>query len=235
MTFPPLSCHYCGRQQENFPVIQVFFLQRCSDIEILRTDLQVFPALRAFFLWQGSTIRSIEPGSFDQLPYLRHITFDTFDTSKPLPQTALDQLRLLHCDPQYKWLRVFLRERPYLIAPKAEGEIFDVGGFVNSAYLKKDIFTPVNCSLESLVGGALFRNFSSLDERYTGKWMQSSSVYVNACICVEICQPFPAQMGFIPPILEHFEHQINKYQTYLTSKWSNLSEYQTVQSINYFQ
>ena len=149
----------------NFPVMQHLLLGRCSDIEIQRTDLRVFPALRVFDLWSGSTLRSIEPGAFDELPYLRHITFEKgFDTSKPLPQTALNHLRLLHCDPQNTWLRVFLRERPYLIAPNAEGEIYGVGGIVNKAIFKEDTFIPVDCSLKRLVKDAWFPNFSSLDE-----------------------------------------------------------------------
>ena len=194
--FPAIKLSLLRSAAGNFPVIQVFFLQRCSDIEILRTDLQVFPALRALFLFRGSTIRSIEPGSFDELPYLRHITFENgFDTSKPLPQTALDQLRLLHCDPQYTWLRVFLRERPYLIAPIAEFEIFDVGGIANSAHLKKDIFIPVNCSLESLVGGAGFSKFSSLDEwcRHTSVCGSWSLLKITA---LATCRPYPGiQVG----------------------------------------
>ena len=163
--FPAIKLSSFRSAAGNFPVMQILELARCSDIEILRTDLQVFTALRIFELWAGSTVRSIEPGSFDELPYLRHITFENgFDTSKSLPRTVLDHLRLLHCDPQYKWLRVFLRKRPYLIAPKASGEIYRVGGIKNNAYLKEDIFIPVDCSLEGLVGGAGFSEFSSLDE-----------------------------------------------------------------------
>ena len=163
--FPAIKLSSFRSAAGNFPVMQYLALAGCSDIEILRTDLQLFTALRVFELIYGSTVRSIEPHSFDELPYLRHITFEYgFDTSKPLPQTALDHLRLLHCDPQNTWLRVFLRERPYLIAPKASLEIFHVGGLVNVAYLKKDIFIPVDCSLKSLVGGAGSSNFSSLDE-----------------------------------------------------------------------
>ena len=163
--FPGIKLSSFRSTAGNFPVMQDLLLGRCSDIEILRTDLQVFPALRVFSLWSGSTVRSIEPGSFDELPYLRHISFEKdFDASEPLPQTALDHLRLLHCDPQYKWLRLFVRQRPYLIAPKTSGEIFSVGGIESPAYLKEEIFVPVDCSIQSLVGGVGFSKFSSLDE-----------------------------------------------------------------------
>ena len=171
--FPAIKLSSFRSAAGNFPVMQDLTLSQCSSIEILRTDLQVFPALRVFYMGSGSTVRSIEPRSFDSLPYLRHINFEHgFDTNKPLPQSALDHLRLLHCDPLYKWLRVFLRERPYLIAPKEEGEIFDVGGLVNKASLKKDIFIPVDCLSESLVGGVGFSKFSSLDE-----WCKHTLVY----------------------------------------------------------
>ena len=171
--FPGIKLSSFRSAAGNFPVVQSFTLARCSDIDILRTDLQVFPALRVFYFSTGSTVRSIEPRSFDELPYLRHVTFERgFDTSKPLPQAVLNHLRLLHCDPQYTWLRVFLRERPYLIAPKASGEIFSVGGVQNKANLQKNIFVPVDCSLESLVGEAKFSKFSSLNE-----WCRHAPVY----------------------------------------------------------
>ena len=165
--FPAIKLSSFRSAAGNFPVVQYLGLGRCSDIEILRSDLQVFPALRIFSMAQGSTVRSIEPRSFDELHYLRHISFENgFDISQPLSQVALDHLRLLHCDTQYKWLRVFLSERPYLIAPKAEGEIFVVGGIQNGGYLEKDIFIPVDCSSKRLVGGAGFSKFSLLDEWY---------------------------------------------------------------------
>ena len=163
--FPGIKLSSFRSAEGNFPVMQGLRLGRCSDIEIQRTDLRVFPALRVFSLWSGSTVRSIEPGAFDELPYLRHINFEQgFDTSKPLPQTALDHLRLLHCDPQNTWLRVFLRERPYLIAGKVSGAFYRVGGVDSSIISINDISIPVDCSLKSLVKGEWFRNFSSLDE-----------------------------------------------------------------------
>ena len=39
-----------------------------------------------------------------------------------------EHLRLLHCDCQYKWLRVYLKKNPDLIAEEQKGEILDVGG-----------------------------------------------------------------------------------------------------------
>ena len=58
--------------------------------------------LRIFELWYGSTVRSIEPGSFEALSYSGHTRFENYLViSKPLLHAALDNLRLLHFDRQY--------------------------------------------------------------------------------------------------------------------------------------
>ena len=54
--FPAIKLSSFRSAEGNFPVMRSLELKQCSDIEIHRTDLLIFPALRAFHLWYGSTV-----------------------------------------------------------------------------------------------------------------------------------------------------------------------------------
>ena len=123
-------------------------LHNRSNIQIRRDDFLAFPGLISFFSGNGSTIKSIEFNAFASLPYLRHLTFEAgFDLASPLPDGLIVQMRTLHCGLEYAWLRKYLASRPYLLAPKEAGEMYDIGpGFQNNAITSADIFIPVDCT-----------------------------------------------------------------------------------------
>ena len=96
---------------------------------------------------------------WNELPYLRLLHWRRFRYQQTTFTGCPGSSPSFHCHPQYKWLRVFLSERPYLIASKASDEMYSVGGIDNSAFLQKYTFVPVDCSLKTLVGGAGSANF----------------------------------------------------------------------------
>ena len=61
-------------------------------------------------------------------------------------------LRLLHCDCQYKWLRVYLVKNPKLIAEKKSKEVFAIGGFSSGGTTIRELYAPIDCNKNDLIG-----------------------------------------------------------------------------------
>ncbi|OQV12358.1 hypothetical protein BV898_13386 [Hypsibius exemplaris] len=147
------------------PILRVLQFYNCTGIVLQRGDFLPFPSLRMVQFLKSSTIASIEDNAFEPLMYLRHITFEHgFDTSSNLSPELKSHLSLLHCSREYKWLRDWLQLRPYLIAPKNAGAVFNLGGFQNMKREKGSIFIPVDCATPRLIADNIDGPFSSLME-----------------------------------------------------------------------
>ncbi|OQV23383.1 putative 12-oxophytodienoate reductase 11 [Hypsibius exemplaris] len=147
---------YCsagaGEFEAGYFLQKVLNFNKCQRIVIQRDDFLPFPSLRVLWYGGGSTIASIEENAFDSLLYLRHITFEQgFDTFSELASGLRNHLKLLHCTPEYKWLRDWLQQRPYLLSPKKAWELYDMGGMGNGEQLKGTIFIPVDCATSNLI------------------------------------------------------------------------------------
>lgn len=134
------------------PTLQYLDLSYCSKMTIKRTDFQPFPALRRLALWH-TAVESIEEGAFESLLYLRSLALerDVGDLNTETSREMIKSIFLLHCGSQYKWLRDFLNQRPYLIAPDAEHETYNIGGMYNLAVDAADKFPTRDCSAIQLL------------------------------------------------------------------------------------
>ncbi|OQV17204.1 hypothetical protein BV898_08697 [Hypsibius exemplaris] len=160
--FPQFSVTLFASASIKLTTLQQLNFWRCQGIVIQRDDFLPFPSLRYLSFGGGSTIASIEENAFDSLLYLRHITFEGFETSSELSSGLRSHLNLLHCSVEYKWLRNWLQQRSYLISPKKSEEVFDIGGLVNRKLTKADIFIPVDCASSKLIADNKDGPFSSL-------------------------------------------------------------------------
>lgn len=153
--FPQLKLSVFRRAAIRLPQLRALRLVNCSSVEIGRLDLLQFPSLRLFYALHQSTIESIEDNPFEHLQHLRHLIFEHgFNLSSPLSALLERQLCSLHCGTDYQWLRDFLERKPYLISTVHLGEVYHIGGLVNSQQTSNDTFIPVSCSKYGLVASS---------------------------------------------------------------------------------
>lgn len=150
--YPNLTLSVFQRASIHLPQLVALQLWSCSNIEVRQSDFTAFPALREFMAGGQSTFKSIQSNSFDNLLHLRHLTIEQgFNLNQTLPLALAAQLRLLHCSPEYRWLRDFLDERPFLIAAKGIGEIWNMGGMASEAHAINDNFISFDCDTDSVI------------------------------------------------------------------------------------
>ncbi|OQV23389.1 hypothetical protein BV898_02835 [Hypsibius exemplaris] len=160
--FPHFSTSLFSAASVKLAILQELGIYNCQSIEIQRDDFLAFPSLRVLKFYGKSTIASIEENAFDSLMYLRHITFEEgFNTLSELSPELRNHLSLLHCSPNYKWLRDWLQLRPYLLTPIEDGEVISAGGLTSSKVLKENIFVPVDCASSKLIAENTDGPFSS--------------------------------------------------------------------------
>ncbi|OQV17208.1 hypothetical protein BV898_08701 [Hypsibius exemplaris] len=160
--FPQFSVTLFASASIKLTTLQRLDFWKCQGIVIQRNDFLPFPSLRYLSFIGGSTIASIEENAFDSLLYLRHITFEGFDTSSELSSGLRSHLNLLHCSVEYKWLGDWLQRRSYLILPKKSDEIYSVGGISHGEVTKANTFIPVDCASSKLIADNKDGPFSSL-------------------------------------------------------------------------
>ncbi|XP_055348763.1 uncharacterized protein LOC129595707 [Paramacrobiotus metropolitanus] len=177
-----LDCRYPNTTAKvyelgTFPYLYSFALNGCANMTIQKKHFSRMPQLRmiAFYM---STIETLEPGTFTDLPLLRSLILERFfgmvlATENDPSQAAmyshigtedyLDRLYTLHCDCSFAWLRNFLKRKPYLIEAKVPGEVFIVGNYLSEGVERTgngtDVFS-VDCSrkitLENVWTGSEF-------------------------------------------------------------------------------
>ena len=134
------------------PVITHMGLRNCANVVIGRDDFWFFPRMTRLVM-DNCTVDRIEQGAFNMLPLLRQISLDGgIPLNKKMSSAQKEQLRLLHCDCQYRWLRVYLEKNPNLIAEKQRGEVFTFSGTESNGATIRDVFAPVDCSKDDLIG-----------------------------------------------------------------------------------
>ncbi|XP_055354267.1 uncharacterized protein LOC129599927 isoform X2 [Paramacrobiotus metropolitanus] len=148
----------------DLPQALLYFLGlHCHNLVIKKAHFSRMPGLRQIQL-MSATIGELEPYTFTDLPDLRSLILEDkignslvarvqyagyFDTSL-LPDTAVENVRRLHCDCSFAWFRNFLKKKPYLIAAKKKG-VVTMGTYIKPS---KDVLSP----------GA-FRNISTMTAR----------------------------------------------------------------------
>ena len=143
-----------------FPNLYVISFGTCNNIEIRKNNFATFRKLRILSFW-NSTIRLLEQGSLENLPSLKTIIFD-WDVDPSFSSQQRQYIFRFHCSPQYEWLRELLSDRPRLISPVQECEIYkfpaenrdglQIRQICNNQYSK--LYYRFDCSQNSLTGKA---------------------------------------------------------------------------------
>ncbi|XP_055342020.1 uncharacterized protein LOC129590696 [Paramacrobiotus metropolitanus] len=131
------------------------FASTNGGISIRQRDFSRMPQLRMIY-FRNIIIEAMEPYTFTDLAHLQILALEARYLSYNLGASdSLDDLlmaRRLYCDSAFAWFRHFLKEKPFLIGDKAEGEAFRLGDY----FSPKLPFTPrkyfrqnqnVSCSL----------------------------------------------------------------------------------------
>lgn len=134
----------------NLPNLMVIALGNCaSEVAIKKADFSKNCMLRVIqFL--GIYLLSIEPGTFTDLPELRHLGLERQEWRAPSTycgERALQALTVkLHCDCEYRWMRKWFKENPRLLAAAESGELYNIGEYKSRAYTKDEKFSPIDCA-----------------------------------------------------------------------------------------
>ncbi|XP_055352935.1 uncharacterized protein LOC129598875 [Paramacrobiotus metropolitanus] len=163
------------------PNLVVLRLQDGKNLVIKKRDFARMRKVRMLFFFM-TTIDTIEPYTFTDLPHLRSLILEggigyellSFnDRNDPinsyrwsmsiLNPGGVEKVRRLHCNCSYAWLRNFLKRQPHLTVPKKEGEIAIIGRYVTPAFASfvgHSLFLSVDCarslSHQSAYVGTLF-------------------------------------------------------------------------------
>ena len=134
------------------PILTQIALYNCANVMIGRNDFGFFSRLTSLMMI-NSTVARIEQGAFDTLPLLREIFFDnSIPLNTKMTSAQKEHLRLLHCDCQYKWLRVYLVKNQKLIVEKQDKEVYDLGGLSSISKTIRDLYAPIDCNKNDLIG-----------------------------------------------------------------------------------
>ena len=134
------------------PILTQIKIRYCTNVVIERKDFRFFARLTSLWI-EDSTVARIEQGAFDVLPLLRQISFDKgIPLSTTMTSAQKEHLRLLHCDCRYKWLREYLAQNPNLIAGKKDEDVLNIGGIHASRATIRDLYAPIDCSKDDLIG-----------------------------------------------------------------------------------
>ncbi|XP_055338417.1 uncharacterized protein LOC129588274 [Paramacrobiotus metropolitanus] len=110
----------------------------CTSLVIKRDDFRHFKNLRNLDFHMTS-IESIEPETFKDLPQLRSLQLEhdyvnllgrlhenDHDNQYATPQIQA-AIRKIHCACDYAWLRNWLKASPFLLSDRDEGELYIIG------------------------------------------------------------------------------------------------------------
>ncbi|XP_055347568.1 uncharacterized protein LOC129594791 [Paramacrobiotus metropolitanus] len=139
--------------QLELPNLLLLQFYNCDEMAIGKRDFTHFGQIRRIsFLY--STIESIEPGTFTNLPQIKSLQLDAGYNGFNGNVGA----RKIHCDCDYTWLRKWFDVNPHLLDDREEGELYIVGnrlstpvhndfiavdcGYQNLTYTKKDKKSP---------------------------------------------------------------------------------------------
>ncbi|XP_055344752.1 uncharacterized protein LOC129592684 [Paramacrobiotus metropolitanus] len=141
------------------PLSNLLYLQisSCKDgLVVKKSDFAPFTHLRSldFFL---TSIASIEPDTFKNLPELRSLALENRLGANALRgSNASDSdlnvaaVRKIHCDCDYAWLRNWLDAHPYLLSDRDEGELYVIGNRLSNRVFRSTAFYAVDCASPTL-------------------------------------------------------------------------------------
>ncbi|XP_055340978.1 uncharacterized protein LOC129590029 [Paramacrobiotus metropolitanus] len=126
---------------------------RCFDLDIKKSDFKASKKLRmiAFF---NSTIRTLEAGTFMDLPFLSVLTLEQLhqyvnETKVPatFDQHFRDYLSRLHCNCNFAWFRRWWSTNSALLRTVERSEIYSfIGAWSNPVITKEEMYVPIDCA-----------------------------------------------------------------------------------------
>lgn len=130
----------------NLPSLLLFIVHRCRQpINVLKADFETNCLLRGVE-FTGTPLAFFGEGSFTNLPNLRYLALERSGNRRGCHDTTMQPLKTkLHCDCEYRWLRIFLAKNPTVISSINMTEIIDFG----QQYGTSDriaIYTPIDCA-----------------------------------------------------------------------------------------
>ncbi|XP_055348370.1 uncharacterized protein LOC129595400 [Paramacrobiotus metropolitanus] len=108
----------------------------CKPLIVRQRDFLPMPNIR-IILFYGTVLRSVEPGSFTDLPRLQIFGVANTDYME-LPRDEDDKSVLLadvsrfYCDPASKWLWDWLEAHPQLSGNREPGSVYKIGSLQNA-------------------------------------------------------------------------------------------------------
>ncbi|XP_055348734.1 uncharacterized protein LOC129595678 [Paramacrobiotus metropolitanus] len=156
------------------PNLFVLGISWCRNMTVLKEDFSRMPRIR-MIIFTMSTMLSLEPGTFTDLPHLHSLILER-DLFMLVPEMlpnnrghtpneklirmldTRDYVWRLHCGCALAWLRNSLRNRPYLIKDREEGEGLTIGDYKSPQVWKNMDALSVDCSQEVDAGNIFNRN-----------------------------------------------------------------------------
>ncbi|XP_055338518.1 uncharacterized protein LOC129588358 [Paramacrobiotus metropolitanus] len=155
----------------------------CTRLVIKRDDFRHFKNLRNldFYL---TTIESIEPETFKDLPQLRSLQLENryasfllrlgeadFTSEYATPEIR-STIRKLHCACDYAWLRNWLDANPYLLSDRDEGELYVIGNHASASVSRRAMFLAVDCASKNL---SIFQRYLEYETDFHHKFAINTS------------------------------------------------------------
>ncbi|XP_055334235.1 uncharacterized protein LOC129585544 [Paramacrobiotus metropolitanus] len=138
----------------------------CQDLVIRRMDFMNSTKLRIIILY-STTIKHLERDSFADLPNLRILTLEALWSGQQyeygnFAPSMRSFLRNLHCNCEYAWYRAWWHSNRQLKLRVEYGELYALEGNVESpAYVRKDIYHPVDCAADPFPLGISWVNYEN--------------------------------------------------------------------------
>ncbi|XP_055340390.1 uncharacterized protein LOC129589602 [Paramacrobiotus metropolitanus] len=142
--------------QLNFTNLLNLEFSRCNRLTIEKGDFETTRHLR-IILFYRSTIDSLEPGTFTDLPHLEIVSLEsqfrihkTYNFDPPFRNF----LRRLHCDCEFAWYRSWWRNNKKLRAKVETGQLYSFEArytntrLENDEYTYEDVYHPINCNAD---------------------------------------------------------------------------------------
>ncbi|XP_055340335.1 uncharacterized protein LOC129589559 [Paramacrobiotus metropolitanus] len=149
--------------QLRFVRLLEFQLSWCDNLEIHKDDFKRSLQLRIIILAQ-STIRTLEEDTFTNLQNLQVLSME-YGLEKLLRSQPRfrDYVARIHCECEFAWFRTWLKRNPRLLWKKDAGAIYNLQkSYSNSAYKRRDLYIPIDCSNSPRSNGSLI-TFSHTD------------------------------------------------------------------------
>ncbi|XP_055342618.1 uncharacterized protein LOC129591111 [Paramacrobiotus metropolitanus] len=111
-----------------------------SGLIVHKQDFHRMPRIRQIS-FESASIRFLEPYTFTTLPHLRSLVLDggiswywidrNYFMKNVKPSMDEDEVRRLHCDCSFAWLRNFLKTHAYLTSSKGKEDVFSVASYIS--------------------------------------------------------------------------------------------------------